>query len=264
MNAVVKSVNPVDQVGEAVLFAATPVIGLIGQDAIANISFRAVRVASLADQAMQQAERAEIKDQDSFNSGADLTKIIGTTLKESEADRKTFTAPLDEFKKYVTGLFQNSNAKLEKAKSTITMKMNRWAAEEQRKKQEAARAAAKEAEDRALAMAAAQASIGDDKGADQILDKASTVITKAAAEAKVTATGNFGAAAAARTTISGDVENPSAFLNWLLQPEHNLQDILAVVDFKKSGLNAIAKKAKAAGTTVPGLTIKVSEDWIVR
>jgi hypothetical protein len=265
MNAVVKDdVLPNTQVlavQQNVQFAATSISEIIDAKGIESISGDVLRYADIAAQAAEQADRAVISSQETMNAGADLVKLISQTIKKCDEDRKARTGKIDAFKRFVDGLFNASATKLDAAKSKINGKMNIWAAEQDRIKRELAREEARKQEEQALAMAATQQAIGDDKGADKILDDASRIVRKTEESAKVTATGSLGATSSKRTTISGVVNDYKAFVEALIAEG---ADLTQYIEFRKSAVNARAKVAHEAGATVPGLHIQKDESWVTR
>lgn len=190
------------------------------------------------ENALEQAEVAEITTEDSFGLAGDLVKAINAKLNDADKARKAITSPMDDAKSAVMKLFKVGIDKLESAKKKLQDKQTTWGRAERSRLDAIAKAEQESATQRALDLAAAQQSMGDNEGADQVLAEAAETIQDMG-EVKVTARGMYGSSSGMRGRWVGEVTSPRAFLSWLLTQGY---DPLTILDFKKSGLNAIAKE----------------------
>jgi hypothetical protein len=261
MNAVVKKELPVlDEVGvaisEAVLFAGGDVYDLVGADAAVLVAADLQQLTVNANSAHEQATKIVVASNDQLALAGDLLKAINAQIKKVETSRKSRTDKINAFKASFMNLFSAPDTKLAEAKALVNDKMNAWGRAEKARLQEEENRRRKESEERALALAAAQQAMGDTKGADQIMTEAVKVI-ESAPDAKVVVRGDWGSTTSSRKVYSGEVTDIRAFLTWLLAQEKG--DISNVVDFKKSGLNAIAKSFE--GKDVPGFKNTTSDNF---
>jgi hypothetical protein len=262
MNAVVK-LAPLSDMGlaiqEAVVFAGTGVQDLTTVEAARDLAVELEQFQVNALSAADQAGRLVIENNEQFATAGDLLKAITSQINSVEESRKKRTKQIDDWKKAFMGLFGSASTVLTNAKATVNLKLNDWGLAEQARLRAEQAAERKRQEDAALLLAQAQASMGDEKGADQILEQAAEVI-HAAPAAKVTVRGNWGSTTSSKRVYDGEVTNNTEFLKWLLanQPDR----LFSVIDYKKAGLNGLAKDFD--GKEIPGFVNKSRDTFGAR
>lgn len=238
----------------------------LGAPPVLNTSLIGAEVARLSvdgQNALEQAERAVIKDDATLGKATDLLKAITAAISKQDAARKAHTKPLDEFKSKISTMFGAGLEKLEKAKSILKDKAGTYAVAEQRRRDAEAAIAAEALRKEAEKLAAAQAALGDDAGADQILEEAAEV--KVAAP-KVAGAGKFGGTGGLRKTTSGAVTNNRDFLEQIVMGESPAFDkFIADLRFPQSALNELAEAVVAGSVPpIPGFEAKQSESFVAR
>lgn len=226
-------------------------------------------VAALTDfsveaiKASGQAQRAVINDLESFGKGGDLIKAINAQVKAAETARRRYMTPFETAAKRISDLFKAAGGQFTDAKDTISAKMLAWQrAEDQRRREEAAAAeAARKAE--AEALARAQAALGDEEGAEQIIADATEITV---APEKVVAQGSYGSTTGTRKTPKGEITDISAFLGWLAANAKYETEVLAGVSVGQRQLNGLAKRMLDAESPdpVPGFAYRWDEGLNVR
>lgn len=224
---------------------------------VTEIVDEVVKYADFGNQAIVQANKAVIDSVEALGKGGDLLKAINGQIKALGETRMSNTDKLDKLKKYLMGLFGAGLNKLEEAKLTLNTKMNAFIKAENERKRKEAEDNRKKIEDEAIARAQVQASLGDGKGADQIMQEGAKAADKAALDNRVVSRGSFGSVTSTRKRWVATVENPSTFIEWLAA--HQPSRIADCIDFRKVGLNAVAKEFGEAQKTVPGLKIEQDE-----
>jgi hypothetical protein len=229
-----------------------------------NTSLIAAELSQFSDSAAKAtniAERAEIEDQDSYDRGADVIVGINRTMKAVETARKEKTAPFDASKAILMTLYGTPSDLLKRAKDKLTAKMQGWhRSEEARRRKEAAEQERAQRE-QAEALARAQASMGDEEGAEQIMAEAQELVV---APEKIVAKGNYGASGGARKRPVGQITNKRAFLAWALTSAPAVVDAIEV---NKTTLNSLAKDLLDAGapaTDAPGFKFEYDEGLTFR
>lgn len=263
MNAVATEIaiaTPKTPIETALEGTYKPVLKVLAPDLTIRAAAFIQNLVAHGENAMEQANGAEINTEDSFGLAGDLVKAINAKLNDADRARKAITGPMDSAKKAITQLFSVGIDKLEKAKETLQSKQTAWARAERARLDAIAKAEQDAATQRALDLAAAQQSMGDNAGADQVMTEAAETIEKMG-DVKVVGRGMYGSNSGLRSRFVGDVENARVFLAWLVTQQY---DISTIVDFRKSGLNALAKEFGEKSGTVPGLKIDNDESTVSR
>ena len=209
------------------------------------------------------ALRAVISNEETFGNGAEVLKSITGQLAELEEVRLSRTRPYDAAKTAVTTLFGVAKKRLEDAKKTLGNKMREWQnTETVRREKDAAVERAKLAKE-AQARAAAQAALGDEEGAEQILEEAANTPVVPVA---VSTVGIYGARAGTRKVKVGTVHNLDSFLNALSKrTEPAIKDFARNIEFSKTGLNRLAAQILAGEIpAIPGFQAEEKSDLDVR
>lgn len=194
-----------------------------------------------ANELKEQGERAEITNQESFDTGTDYRKIVTGALKGLDAKRTKIVGPYNKRIKTINAQFKKLTEILAEADATVRRKMTTWYNEEEKRRQVEADAARKKAEDDAIKAAADAEASGDHVTADAIVDLASEV---EAPVAKVQGRGELtGATSSAPKYWVGKVVDKEAF--YLALASGELSD--EVVDIKQSKLDEIARIEKSEG-----------------
>lgn len=263
MNAVAQDVvvaTPRTPIEQALVVTYKPVVTAIGGEQTTKVAAFIQNLVAHSENALQQAESADINSEENFGLAGDLVKAIGVKLKEADASRKAVTKPMDDAKDAIMKLFKVGIDKLEAAKKLLGEKQTAWGRAERARLEAIAKKEQEEATQRALDLANAQQSMGDNAGADQVMTEAAATIEKMG-EVKVSGRGMYGSSSGMRSRFVGDVENPRLFLAWLATQQY---DIGEIVDFRKSGLNALAKQFGEKKEVVPGLKIYEVDSTVSR
>ena len=254
MNAVVQQDSKLPIIAMAVRSAVSAILEI--DDGRSNeIAAQVLSYSDKADHALSQAQRATIDSEESFGKGGDLIKAINGQVKSLNADRMTLTKPMDEAKSALTNLFKVGLERFEQAKTLLNDKCTTFAKAERARKEAQAREDQRLAEEKALQAADAQVAMGDQAGADQVLDEAAKVIDKLG-DTKVVGRGSYGATIGLRGRWVGRVEDPRAFLAYL-SAVTSAHDVAEYVEFRQARLNKLAQAVGTGDLPVPGF----KADW---
>jgi hypothetical protein len=263
MNAIAQEVAAApNQIEKALALTYNPVTKAISPAQTLKVSSYILNLTASGENALDQARNADINSEESFGLAGDLVKAINGKLTDAESERKVITKPMDDAKKGVMALFNAGIAKLTEAKEKLQTKQTEWAKAERLKKAAQAEIDRKAAEERALSLADAQLSMGDNAGADQVLTEAASTIDKMG-DTKVSVRGMYGSSSGLRGRYVGTVDSNRAFLAWLLTQQY---DLSAIVEFKQSGLNGLAKEFGEKGVkgAIPGMKVENVESTVSR
>ena len=192
-----------------------------------------------------QLTRVVIKDQQSYGLAGALAKEVSGLMKSADTLRMNIGKPLRDMTTELNKLFKIYTDRLDIVKEDLNAKSvvyGRVLAEEARIKATAER---KRIEDEALALAAAAIGIA---GAEEIMQAG--VEVAAQVSAKVELVEAYGVKTGLVKVKSGLVVDAVAFLKFLTV---NPSVISEVIDFKKSGLNRLAKDFESAALLVNGV-----------
>ncbi len=212
-----------------------------------------------ANNLMEQAERADITDMESFERAVDHIKICGSQHESAEDARKALTSPLNNHVKWINDQFRPITARLNQAKELMKGKAAKWklaedervAAEEKRLREEAEEQAIKDAEDAIES--------GDPEKGEAIIDAAAA--TPQGETKAPTGRGAYtGASGSIRKTWVGEVTDVKMVCEAVsrgILPESIIKE------FSKKELNAYAK-LHGKEEVVNGITITEKKDMAVR
>ena len=232
----------------------------IPKDKFEGLSVSIIEYAAAASALQEQAERAVIDSEDMYTKGGDLIKVARSHAAKAEEVRKELKKPVLEVGKLIDGAFKPVAAQFDKVRTTIEKKMRVWKAEEDRKRREEAERRRQELEQEALEKA--ERATGEDQ--DKILDVAAEAGQKVVDDSGVgTRRGMYGSTGT-RKAYHTDVVNMHDFLAFLLKESANGNvELGAIIEFRKVGLNALAKDMRAKGIEqAPGA--KFIEDENIR
>lgn len=212
-----------------------------------------------ANNLMEQADRADIVGTEDFDRAVDHIKICQAQHNSAEDARKNLTAPLNNHVKWINAQFKPITDQLTKAKDLMKAKAAKWKVAEDKRIEEEAERARKEAEDQALKDAQEAADAGDDEKAEAIMTSAADT-----PEDKTTAPtgrGTFtGASGGIRRTWVGECANVkemcAAICDGVL-PE------TIIKEFSKLEMNNYAKTVEKEGVS-NGIKITEKKDMAVR
>jgi len=204
---------------------------------------------------VRQIRELEITDQASFELMCELGKGCGAVEAEIDAlfdeprelahkTWKSIIAIRDGLKKPVVA---GRNLAKGKARDWLT-EQKRIAAAEQRRLEAEAKAAE---EARILEDAIAAEENGNQGEAEAILNEADEIVAPVIPIASVAKV----AGVSERRVITGTVHDEVAFLGWLMEHPDRIREC---IDWRQSGLNAVAKAVGEAGA--PGLTVNDNSD----
>lgn len=188
--------------------------------------------------ALDQAKRAVIKTEADAGAAADMLRAIGKAATAQEAARKAKTAPADNYKQKLMDLYAVGKDTLAEAKKIFSDKLLAYQNEQAAIQRAEIAAREKLAQEEAARLAAAQAALGDDEGAEQILEEAAAL---PAEQVKVTVSGTF-STAGQRVRRVGTVTDTLAFLEALVANplEEGYGDIINSIEIGPARLNALA------------------------
>lgn len=213
------------------------------------IAEEVVKYRGEADKALAVATRAEIIDIDTAGRAADVLRAITASEKKVDELRKVQTKPLDDQKKTITALYDVALQTYAKAKTLLNEKANVWRrAEEARLTAEAVeRRKARQLE--AERLAAAQVALGDEEGADQILEEAAALPVE---QERVAAVGVYGSVLGTVNRNVGVVKDRRQFLQALSNAKDPLLvQILEKIEFPQSLLNKLAAAVHEGNAIAP-------------
>jgi hypothetical protein len=224
----------------------------------AGIAAEIVRFVSDSMKALDQANRAVVKDAEAAGKVADLLTAIRRAMATQEIARKVHTTPLDAFKTKLMKLYGVATSNLEEATGILKQKARVFMDAEQRRQQAEADAARRDAEAEALRLAAAQAALGDAEGASQILEEAAA---RPAEVVKATATGAYGSTLGGRNRKVGTVTNNAQFLmDVLSSPDPACAKFIEDLRFPPSALNELAAAVLAGAKPLAGFKAELVND----
>ncbi len=108
--------------------------------------FNSPAIAERANNLIEAAGRAEITDQDTYEKGTDLIKLIGVAFNKAEDERKGWVKPLNDHVSRINGEFKKITVPLKTAKDAVTKLCTTYALEQQRIRDEEALKQAQEEE----------------------------------------------------------------------------------------------------------------------
>jgi hypothetical protein len=206
----------------------------------------------------RQAERAVVDSDETLAKAGDLYRVIRGQEKKAEDTRKKLIAPVKGWLDMVNALFKVSKADRDEAASLLKKKSDTYQRQREAEARAAAEAARKEAEERALRDAELAAKAGDVAGAEAILD----IGGEAAAEFEKNAKpelvrGDYGSTVGTRKTVRGEVTDVKAFLRAIA--DDKVPDLIwsELLDFRKSGLNGLARLIVDTGAQIDGFAAVV-------
>jgi hypothetical protein len=198
------------------------------------------------EQLLEQANRAEVVDDDSASRMTDLLGICKAQLKKAEDARKALVKPLNDHVKWINAEFKKSTEPLQVADRAGRKKLNAYLTEKQRAERAERERQRREAEERALAEAQAAADAGDAEGADAALETGADI-----PEAKRSAPvrGSYGASASTRgswfVTVVDPGKVPERFLKVMRCDEVRLHSRASAVPLLALDVAAVAAAVEA-------------------
>lgn len=183
-----------------------------------------------------QAQRAEVSSQESYQAASDVLSAIQAQVSQLEKLRVDAKKPADDYGKLVQRLVVPLQERLNSAKQTFNQKMLRWRNEEEARQRAAQEAIRKQQEEAAAKLAEEQRAKGNEQAAQQIEEMQAAAPT--APTPRVGHANYAGKTHAKRTYWLGDVQDPMEIIRQVAAGKLPLH----VVEFSKSGLNAVATK----------------------
>jgi len=222
---------------------------------IPDIQIDIVPFMDAAANLIEQADRAEITDVETYAKGGDLIKIARVQAQKAEDLRKKVGAPFLKLTKFINAGFKPVGVEFAKAQKTIADKMSAW----QRKEDARLRKEA-EKEREALEAEAIERALLEktDEGQDEVLEVAAEAAEKVVGQAGVgLQRGDFGSSTGTRKVYSTNVLNQTDFLRAVIAhiDDGNRRgiEIGTLVELRKSGLNSLAKSMLQQGVKkMPG------------
>lgn len=211
-----------------------------------TLSVNVVQYEEAAAQLIEQAERAEIVDEETLAKGGDLIKVSRAHALKAEDQRKKLVGPLNKVVRFINDAF-NKGPKVEfgKVRKIIEPKMNAWREEENRRLREEAKEKRRALEEEALAKAE-RASNEEDQ--EKILNVAADVGEEVVEKAGVTTKRGMFGSTGTRKQYRTEVINMQNFLQSLLAAAKNGDvELGSVIEFRKHGLNNLAKEMLGNG-----------------
>ena len=221
------------------------------------IATEVVKYRTEADKALAVAGRAVITTADDAGNAADVLRAITASLRRLEEDRKAKTQPLDKQKSEITALYDIAKEVYGKAKKVLDEKVTTWRRAEEKRLTAEAEERRKERQAEAERLAAAQAALGDDDGADQILEEAAALPIE---PERVSAIGTYGGSLSTRARNVGKITDRAAFLRVLAgSTDPTLIEIREKIEFPQALLNKLAK-AVAEGDAISPVGFLADKD----
>lgn len=183
-----------------------------------------------------QAARAEITDQASYQAGSDLLTAIQGQLRDLEAARTAAKKPADDYGKMVQKLVLPIQDRFNAAKSALSGKMLRWRTAEEARQRAAQEEIRRQQEAEANRLAEEARAKGNESTAEKIEEMMAAA--PAAPAPRVGHANAYGRTTQKRVFWNGSAHDPMLILKNVVAG--NLP--LSLVEFSKSGMNAVAKK----------------------
>lgn len=210
-----------------------------------------------AERAAGQNARAVVDSEESCAKAGELVKAITTTLKDVEDTRKTYTVPLDAAKRQIMDVFEVPTGVLREAKNHLSAKQSVWMQAEQKRRNDEAIAQRQRAEEEARRQADALADAGDIEQAALAAEAADALASRPVEPTRTSYVGSYGTTTSGTRVVSGEVTSPREFLTALLSSTllGEVVGLSDIVEFKKSGINKLAKSLADRKAQIPGLSI---------
>lgn len=230
----------------------------IPKDKFESLSVSIVEFEDAAAALIEQAERAEITDEETYAKGGDLIKVARAHVAKAEQMRKELKAPVLAVSKMIEDSFKPLKTEFDKVRTTIEKKMAAWKAEEDKRRREEAEKRRREIEEEALRKAESAKS---DEDQDKILSEAADAGKDIEDNSGVGLRRGMFGSTGTRKTYSTEVTNMRDFLWSLLEQYDNGNvELGAVIEFRKAGLNTLAKDMLERGVkALPGAKFIESE-----
>ncbi len=215
-----------------------------------------------AENLIVQAERAEITDADSYATGGDLIKISRVQAKKADELRVKVKKPFLALTKFIDAGFKPVAAEFSKAQTTVSAKMAVWQQAEAKRLRLLAEEEKRKLEAEALERAALETT---EEAQDEVLDAAAEAAEEIVDKSGVgLQRGDYGSSTGTRKVYSTSVISTLDFLRAIVQhiDDGNKReiDLGSIVDFKRSGLNNLAKRMVDSGVKkMPGAEFNVDE-----
>lgn len=190
-----------------------------------------------ANNLIDQAQRAEINDQETFDMSVDFIKICNAQLQRKEEMRKSLVKPLNDHVKWINDQFRPITEQLERAKKIMNDKATEYQVAEQKRIEEEAEAERKRQDDLALEQASEAAERGDQTTSEAILDVASET-PEQPAKAPAGRGSHTGASGSLRGQWKGEVVDVKAVCQAIIDGKIPAN---VIKEFSRSELNKIAK-----------------------
>lgn len=196
-----------------------------------------------ANDLVEQANRAVINDQGTFDTAVDFIKICNSNSTKAEEARKSLTKPLNNHVKWINAQFKPITDQIDQAKRIMNNKTTAYQKTERERLEREAEEERKRQEETALEEAEAAQERGDSATSDAILDVASN--TPAPQEIKPVGRGGLtGASGGLKDNWNGTVASIKDICAAVVKgdlPESIIREI------SKSGMNEIARNRKEEG-----------------
>ncbi len=212
-----------------------------------------------ANNLMEQAERAEIIDMESFERCVDHIKICQSQRTAAEDARKSLTAPLNNHVGWINDQFRPITDRLDQASKLMKGKGSKWKVEEDARVAAEEARVRQEAEDQAIKDAEEAAAQGDDDKAEAIIDAAADT-PKGVTKAPTGHGAHTGASGGIRKTWVGEVADVKMVLAAICD---DALPMTIIKEFSKKELNAYAKLQEKEGI-VNGIKITEKKEMAVR
>jgi hypothetical protein len=191
-----------------------------------------------------QLSRVVISDENTHARAGALRKEISSVEKGAETSRKNFTEPLRTLTRSINELFAVFTDRLNSSKNLLDMRIISYDRKLQAEARERAEIERKRIEDETLALAASAPA-----AAEEIMQAGIDVAAQVSD--KVALVEAHGVKTGVKLVESGVLNTPDQLIVWLATRDRHLRDglpaLTEIVEFKKSGLNKLAKWAKENG-----------------
>lgn len=210
---------------------------------------------------LEQANRAVVNTNDLYARGGDLVSAIRGQEQKSEELRKSVTGPIGKLVNLINAGFKPGKEIRGAARTIIETKMLVWTRGEEARLRKEAEEAARKLEEEALERAAIA---GDEQSADEVLDAAAD-----AAEVRREDTslgiqrGEYGSSTSTKKVPVAEITDITLFLRSVDRWRSTVHPG-SIIDFKKSGLNALAKAMIDNGLEIPGVTASTKDALNIR
>ena len=191
-----------------------------------------------------QGERAVIDTDEAYQKGSDFLTLCDQQWRQLEDLRKATKGPVDDYGKFIQGLFLPIQSRFVAVKEGMKARMLSYQKAAEARRLEAERKVRAAQEAAALELAEQEAKGGNTAAADAILEAASAAVPARAPPRKIGGSNTFGRSTHVAETWVGRVVEPMEVLKAIIAG----QLPVTLLEWRQVELNQVARSVKVEGT----------------